>query len=346
MNSSYSHPEQTIRHSYPLAVKGSGVANAVTLCLKTLPIMLLRFGILAGFTLAALIWFGVIMAIASMVPSAGLGVVFFTAAIGVPFGLFRWLKSYILYMLEMAHIAVLTRLITQGDFGVTESQLAYGKEAVQAHFGQANMLLVLQGLIQGVVNAFTRTLNFLTSFLPIPNIQGPMDILRKILNNATGYISDTMFSYNLARGDENPWRSSKDGLVYYAQNWKPILKTAVYALVVEYAIAGIVFLVFLGPAWGLGALLPRIGGWFVVFGFIMAMNVRTALIRPVCLTMVMLTFHEAVQNQEINLTWDAKLSSATAKFQELTERARTWVSEKTSTPEAKPTPSPLMEVVS
>ena len=320
----WSHSHAPIRHTYPLAVKSHGLMAALTLCLKTLPVMWVRLGILVGFTVCAAVWYLLVAAIAGAADrgASTVGWMVMAVGLGLPVTIFFFFKRYVLYLLEMAHIAVLTRFMTHGQ--VPGAQLAYGKDVVRARFGEVNLLLVLDGLVQAVVNVFTGTLSFVTSFLPIPGIEGPMRVIEKILQNATQYIGDTMFSYNLARGDANPWRSSKDGLVYYAQNWKPILKTAVYALIVEYVFTAASFVLLAIPVLEIRALLPSVGLEVLLLGLALALNVRAAFIRPVCLTMVMLAFHESIRNQEINPAWDAKLDGLSKKARELTERARNW----------------------
>jgi hypothetical protein len=50
--------------------------------------------------------------------------------------------------------------------------------------------------------------------------------------------------------------------------------------------------------------------------------VQQAFLHPLFLTMILLKFHSVVRQQPINLEWDQRLSSVSAKFGELTEKAR------------------------
>jgi hypothetical protein len=337
----YSHPDSAIRHSYPLASRETGFMAAMNLCLKTLPFMGARLALLMGFTLLAMVWFGITFGAAAILTRATNETAGFWGlliAFGVPIGFFMSFKRYVLYLLEAAHIAVLTRLITHGSLESDSSQISYGKDIIASHFGEVNMLLVLDAIIQGVVRAFTNTVDWIIHLLPIPGMDGPLQMVKRILQNATGYVEDAIFSYNLARGDDNKWRSSKDGLIYYAQNWKPVLKTATYALLLEYALTGMMFLVFLVPAFGIGALIPKMGAWALLFAGLFALNFKAAVLHPLFLTMVMLTYHNAIHDQPINLEWDQTLNGASDKFKELTEKARTWVGERTGA-EAPGTPT-------
>ena len=72
-----------------------------------------------------------------------------------------------------------------------------------------------------------------------------------------------------------------------------------------------------------------------MFAILFAANVRSAVLRPLFLTMVMVKFHAVVKNQSIDLTWDERLTSASNKFGELTQKAETWVR-----PTGAPRPAP------
>ena len=127
--------------------------------------------------------------------------------------------------------------IANGSIGMFE----YGRRVVTERFGQVNLLFALDLLIRGVVRAFNRTLDWIAHLLPIPGLQSIVGIVNAIVRAATTYIDETIFSYNLARGDDNAWRSSKDALIYYAQNSKEILKTAIYVVVLDKVLTAVVW---------------------------------------------------------------------------------------------------------
>src|SRR5688572_29802700 len=145
MAESYSHPDQPVRHSYPLAVADDSVGTAVKLCLRTVPFIGLQLAILVGFTVATIIWFVVTAGLGALVGKVneGAGAWTFLIGLGAPAGVFWWLQRYILYMLKLAHVAVLTRLITHGDLEAGTNQIQYGKDRVAALFGEANICFVL-----------------------------------------------------------------------------------------------------------------------------------------------------------------------------------------------------------
>jgi hypothetical protein len=328
--SSYSHPDAPVRHSYPLAITHAGFGTAVSLVMRTLPYALVRFGILVGFTLVTVVWFaltfgGMAFLSAKIHPWVGLG--WMVVGLG-GYGYAWWfVVRYALYLIKAGHVAVLTELITKGsiDNGAA-GMFDYGRRVVTERFGEVNVLFALDLLIRGVVGAFNRTLDWVGRLIPLPGMQSIVGIVNAVVKAATTYIDETIFSYDLARGDENPWRAGKDGLIYYAQNSGEILKTALYVVVLDKVLTVVVWAVMLAPAFLMLAVLPQAakpGGFLggLLIAALFASNVRQAFLKPVFLVMVMTKFHSVVQNQAINAEWDGRLSSVSGKFREIKDKA-------------------------
>jgi hypothetical protein len=317
----------SVRHSYPLAIREASFSTAFGLLMKTLPYALARFGILLAVSIVTLIWYVVAFggwAILGRNIHPGVGFGWFLTCCGV-YGWVWWLVvRYFLYLLKCGHIAVLTELITKGQINDGgQGMFAYGKDVVKSRFGEVNVLFAVDSLVSGVLHSFNRTLDFITNLLPIPGLSQLAGFVKAVIYAATTYLDETIFSYGLARQETNPWASAKDGLIYYAQNSKEILKTGVWIVVLDKVLTGIVWLVMLAPAFVIAAILPKsmvaVGFWFV-FGFaaLLAGNVRAAFLKPLFLVMVMTKFHVQIQNQPINQEWDERLSQASNKFRELT----------------------------
>lgn len=325
----FSHPGRAVRHSYPLAIPNAGFGTAVSLVLKTLPYAGVRFGILLAGSLATLIWYAATfggMGFLMLRVSPLLGYAWLVAGVGI-YGYVWWtLGRYFLYLLKAGHIAVLTELVTRGQIGDRgEGMFAYGRRIVTERFGQANAMFALDLLVHGVVRAFNRGLDWIGGLLPIPGLQSVVGIINAVVYSATTYIDETIFSYSLARGDEDPYRSSRDGLIYYAQNSRSVLKRAIWIVVLDKVASVAVWIVMLTPAFVLTALLPE--AWVGVGGLgafaiaaLLAWNVRAAFLEPLFLTMILLEFHVCVRDQPIDLAWDERLSRASRKFVELKDR--------------------------
>jgi hypothetical protein len=325
-----SRPAAAVRHSYPLVIQDAGLGTAFGLLMRTLPFLLVRLGILVAFTVLGLVVWAVALLgfwLFKRIPIVGL--VWMLMVLGAAGWFWRAVLRYTLYMLKAAHIAVLTELLTKGEVGNgQQSMFAYAKGVVKERFGEINVLFALDILVAGVVGAFNRTLDWVSSLLPVPGLDSITGVVKAVLRASTTYIDETILSYNLARGDENVFRSSKDGLIYYAQNCKEVLKTGIFVVVLDKILTVVIWAVMLAPAFGMAYFMPQTGpfAFFTVFiiSILFAGNVRSAFLKPLFLTMVMIKFHTLVQNQPINETWDARLDSASDKFRELKDKALAW----------------------
>lgn len=324
--SSFSHPNEPVRHSYPLSVQNADLSTAFGLVMRTAPYALGRFGVLFMTSIVTLVWYVVTfggwgLLARAIHPVAGL--VWFVAGCFVYGYLWKTLVRYFLYMLKAGHIAVLTELITRGQVGERgEGMFEYGKRVVTERFGQMNAMFALDMLVHGVVRAFNRTLDWLAGLLPIPGLRDVMGIVNAIVYSAATFVDETILSYSLARADSDVFRSSRDGLIYYAQNSKEVLKTGMWIVVLDKVSTFVAWIVMLVPALLVGALLPAsIKGMGFLFTLVMSglftWNLRAAFLEPLFLTLIMVKFHVSVHGQAINLEWDDNLSRISSKFVEL-----------------------------
>ena len=325
----YSHPEQAVRHTYPLAIRNADFSTAISLTLRTLPYAGARFGVLFLTSLATVVFW--VVAIGGMTfLSAKLhgmaGLVWFLGCAFAYGGVWRGVVRYFLYMLKAGHIAVLTELITQDRVGDgRETMFAYGKRIVSERFGEMNAMFALDLLVAGVVGAFNRTLDWITGLLPVPGMRDITALVNQVVRSATTYIDETILSYNLARGDQDVFRSSCDGLIYYAQNAKEVLKTGMWIVVVDKFVTFLTWIVMFLPAIAIGAVLPdSLKGAGILFSAVVsglfAWAVRGAFLEPLFLVLVMVKFHTCVKGQPIHLEWDDQLSRISSKFVELKNR--------------------------
>lgn len=319
-----------VRHNYPLAIRDASVATAINLFLKTLPFALVRFAILLAVTLVTVVWglitFGGASWLAASVHDI-FGLVWLAGGCSIYGYLWYFIVRYSLYLIKCGHIAVLTELITHGQIGNgDENMFAYGYRIVSEKFTQVNVLFALDALIDGVVRSFNNTLDWVGNLLPIPGLDSLMHVVRAILLSASTYIDETIFSYSLARQETNPWLGGQDGLIYYCQNVKGILKTAVYVVVIDKVCTALLWAIFLAPAlalvWMFGGI---IGGAALVASVLCAANARSAFLEPIFLIMVMITFHVAAEDQPIDSEWDGRLSSLSSNFVEIRDKAAAWI---------------------
>jgi hypothetical protein len=319
-----------IGHGYPLVVRDHGLGTAISLLMQSLPYALARFGILLGCAVACIIWIVVAFGGAAWLGShiaGAFGFVWLLICLGGAGFLWGTILRYVLHLLSCGHVAVLTELITHGKVGNgSESMLAYGRRVVTERFGQVNALYGLNLMVRGILATFHRTLDWIGEVLPIPGLEGISSLLNMILKAATRYLDKVILSYNLARGDQDPWQGAREGMVYYAQNAVPILKTAVWIVILERALTVVLWLLLLVPAGAITLMLPasvRESGGIVTIlvAAVLAGPLRAAFLKPLFLIMMMVRFHALIENQPLNQEWDAKLATISDKFRDLGTKA-------------------------
>jgi hypothetical protein len=193
-----------------------------------------------------------------------------------------------------------------------------------------------------IVGRFLRTMYNVTDVLPF-DISAVTNAIRWLLRLSTRYVGQTVLSYSLARGDRSMAKGAVDGLCYYAQNSKPIVKTSISGLVIERVLGWTLWLLVAGATgaalfFGFGAIMPSLMGKLGVpagkaladtamvatvlctlllapaLSGLFSWAVREATLRPIVLTMTMLTFHRSVRDQALDPTWKKRLTEASDKL--------------------------------
>jgi hypothetical protein len=182
-------------------------------------------------------------------------------------------------------------------------------------------------LVRGILQSFHRTLDWISEMLPVPGLESLANLANLILRAATRYLDKVILSYNLARNDSDPWRGAREGIVYYAQNAKPILKTAVWIVILERGLTVLLWLLLLAPAAAITVMLPAsvresAGVVTVLVAALLVGSLRAAFLKPLFLIMMMVRFHALVENQPINQEWDARLASISSQFSGLGSQAK------------------------
>ena len=315
---------------YELAVRDHGLATAMGLLARSLPYALARFGILFAWSIACIAWmvvaFGGAAWLGTHVAGAFGAVWLLLCVIGV--GWF-WgaVLRYALHLLACGHVAVLTELIIRGKVGNgSEAMLAYGKRLVLQRFGEVNALFGLNMAVRGILNVLHRTMEDIEQAIPLPGLESLSSLVMVALRAATRYLDKVIFSYNIARADTDSWVAAREGLVYYTQNARPILMTAVWIVLLERLLTVVLWLALLIPAGLLTVHLPlavREAGGFatVLIAILLAANLRAAFIKPLFLIMTMVRFHALIEHQPINKAWNDKLDKISDKFRDLGQRA-------------------------
>ena len=186
--------------------------EAVSLLLKTTPILWVRIGSYALLGLGLLVYFAVVGGIAWVLAQlwSVLGIIVFIAAFGGAFGIVRWITRYYFYLLKAAHAAVMTEYIIHGH-GPTGSQIEHGKEQVMSRFKDTSIMFAIDQVLDGVVKGFNQMFTNVTDFLPLPGMDALQQFIRRVSRFATTYIDEAILTRAYAEDEENVWAVAKDG---------------------------------------------------------------------------------------------------------------------------------------
>lgn len=295
--------------------------EALGLIGKTMPFIWARLGSYALLGLGLGFYFGVMGGIAWLLASlwAPLGVIMFLLALGGAFGVVRWATRYYFYLLRAAHTAVMTEFILGNP--PRGSQLAYGKAQVTSRFRDTSLMSGVDALVDGVVKAFTRRFANMAGLLPIPGLESLMGLLQRVAISSTTYIDEAILSRAYAEREANVWKVARDGVVLYAQAWKPVLANAVALALLSY-VQFVGLLVVLGlPAVALGAALPELRVALGVGVILGAWMIKLAVGDAFSLAATLLAFHRETAALKPNEEWVARLDDLSPKFRELGQKA-------------------------
>ncbi len=314
------------------------------LMMRTLPFLAFRLLIYFGITLAYVLAIGGGGGTGWLIGSAGgsegaANGVFWGAltGFGVVSGVLYWAREYLLYLVKAGHIAVLVELMQGKQIPGGRGQIEHAGAVVKTRFVESSVLFGVDQLLKGILKAFNRVVMGVSMMIPIPGIEGVAKFATAVINMSLTYVDEVILAYNIRNQIENPWAGARDGLVLYAQNYKNLVKNALWLTVFVWVLTLLVFLIVFAPVAALVALFPSLAG-FWTFGIagILAISIKAALIDPVAMTALMQAYFKAIEGQQPQAEWAGKLDSASAKFKQLGEKARGFVGGK-----AAPPPAPL-----
>ncbi|MFC2993071.1 hypothetical protein [Halomonas tibetensis] len=305
------------------------IGQALGLMLKTMPFILFRLAVYFGVALAYVLMTGAGAGVGWGI--GGLGDEGFRAAstfwggvvgFGIVGAVMYVMREYLLYIVKAGHIAVLVELLEGQTLPEGRGQIAHAKTVVKARFGQASLLFGVDQLIKGVLRTITGLMRGIFGLLPIPGARQFIRLLEAFLKIAVGFIDEVILAYCIRTRSDNAWASSRDALVLYGQNAKPMLKNAAWLALIVYGLSFLVFLIMLAPAAAVAYLIP--GGWSatgVIVALLFAWSVKVALLEPFAITCLMQAYFKTIEGQRPDPEWEAKLDGMSKKFRKLKHRA-------------------------
>ncbi|MGV8940053.1 MAG: hypothetical protein ACOH1P_00735 [Lysobacter sp.] len=305
------------------------IGQTIGLLFRTLPFVFLRLLVYLGITLAYIVFTG---------SGAGIGWLFGKAAsngatgafwggmagFGLTSAVLYWAREYLLYLVKAGHIAVLAQLLDGKQIPGGRGQIDYASSIVKERFAESSVLFGIDQLIKGILRVFNRVTMRVANFLPIPGLQPLMKLANAVINTSLTYVDEVILAHNVRTGSTNPWASSRDALVLYAQNYKTMLKNAIFVTVIVWILTLAIFILVFAPVAALASLFPGIAGfWTFALAAVTAWGLKAALVDPFAMSALMQVYFKVTKGQAPDPEWSAKLERMSDKFRKLKEKAMT-----------------------
>jgi hypothetical protein len=318
-------------------------SRAIAMVVQTLPFIILRVIIYAGIALAYVLTVGIGGALGwgfgylgSSVDAHANGALWGgIVGFGLVSGALYFAREYLLYLVKAAHIAVLVEVYDGRPVPGGQGQLSYGADFVKTHFAESSILFGVDQLIKGVLRSLFGTINFFTAFLPIPALQNLIRLAESIVRMSLTYVDEIILAYLIRTKTKNPWATSRDGLILFAQNYMHFLKNAVWLSVMMWLLTFALFVVMLAPAALLVSYVQSGAGlWAFAFAVVFAIAVKKAVMEPIAIAALMQVYFKEIEGQTPNAEWTDRLNKVSSKFRDLAQKAAGWVPP--AAPPAKP----------
>ena len=298
------------------------IKEAFALLAKTMPFIWLRLATYSVFGLVMALYcslaFGVAWLLGNLMQI--LGILVFLVALAGAWGIFQWAARYFFYLMKAAHVAVMTEFIVYGE-GPRKSQVAYGKKQVQDRFRDTSIMFAVDQLIDGVVKGFNRQFARVANLLPIPGLDSLTAFVEQVSKFATTYIDEAILSRAYQHREQNVWAVASDGVLLYAQAWKPILVNATALTLLSYVQFILLLVILAIPAVLIGFILPFLKTFLGLVVIIGAFVLKLAIADAFSLASTLIAYHRSTESLQPDPTWQARLEQGSQKFVELRQRA-------------------------
>jgi hypothetical protein len=303
------------------------------LLMRTIPFVALRVIVYVGIVFVYILAVGVgggIGLLFGKIGGSGGGGAGLGGLIGfaVVSGILYWAREYLLYLVKAGHLAVLVELMDGKPVPGGKSQIDYATGIVKQHFATSSLLFGLNQLIRGVLRVFNRLTVSIASWLPIPGLDVLVKLVDAIINTGLSHLDQVILAQILRRkaGDgvaDNPWAIARDSTVLYAQNYKGVLKNAAFLTFIIWGLTLLIWALVAAPIAALiGLFHVQAGIWTFALALVTALSLKAALIDPFAMVALIQVYDKVTAGQTPNPEWTAKLESMSAKFRELTQKAR------------------------
>ena len=302
--------------------------EATSVYKKTLPYVLLQFGIGVLFAFFGIVYLSLVAWLGARFlwgdGGASLLIVALVMIIALGTFVYAWrlIQKYFLYMVKTGHVAVIAHIVEED--GVPENQIKYGMKQVGDYFESATGLWVVSMIVDAVIKQFNKAVARVEDMIPFPipqQLQTLVEIVQKSVVLAARYLDNAIIAYMFVDRNENRWQSARDGLVLYAKTWKMVLGSTLLIVGGMYVLS-FVLLTLLAPVSVVLDFLPtslEMISWLIVGGLVAV--VHTGIVKPWVKTVVITTFLVEQRDETPDSETMDWIADQSDKFQEVVTKA-------------------------
>lgn len=296
--------------------------KASSVYFKTMKFVWLKLALGAAVLAFALISMVICFLLGSIGNGGGMGIAIFVWAILV--GLANALVNrYFGYLVKAGHVAMVATVVTTGTVPANQFQVATAM--VKERFATANVYIVVDKLVGGAVRQLQKAVGKIGGLLEnIPGMSAIVDFLQMFIGIALGYVDECCLGYTFLHKDQSAYKSAADGVVIYFQNWKKLLKDALFTTLIVIGLSVAAWLLPFLMFWGIFGLFGMEMGWLfaLILGIFVSAMIKSAFIDSYMMVKMMVSYMQVAPTTEITFDLYGKLCKLSNKFKSLFDKGQ------------------------
>jgi len=236
-------------------------------------------------------------------------------------GAWRLLMQYAGYLVKAGHIAVIAEACFTGQ--VPADQVAYGKAKVTERFATSSVYFAVDKLVSAAIKEIQKGIGKVGNALDfIPGMEAATGAAQFFVSIALGYVDECCLGWTFYKKEQGAFKSAADGVVIYAQNWKPLLKGAGVTMLKVILLTLVVALIIFVPV----GILFKIFSWSPLAAFLLAcliaFVVKFAVMDSYIMIQMMAVYMGVAPQTTITFDLYGNLCKISGKFKELFQKGQ------------------------
>ncbi len=225
------------------------------------------------------------------------------------------------YLIKAGHVAVIAETALTGQ--VPRRQISHGKNMVRQRFVTTAVYFAVDKLISGAVKQIQRGIGKLGTGLDfIPGMGAITGAAQFFVKISLGYVDECCLGWTFYNKEQNVYKSAADGVVLYAQNWKPLLKNAAWTMLKVIIGTLVIALLIFVPV----GVLFKVMDWYPILALLtaicLAWVVKFAVMDSFIMVRMMSTYMDTAPDTVPAFDLYDKLCTISSKFRELYQKGR------------------------